>query len=490
MIINDVDAYYRYQLTAIPQEKDKSFVKQLRELGRALLLRVGAEHPNWRKRSLDETVNESTVDVEKKERETDQDQLKSTPTSEDNNLQRPVKMALYQRGADAYLFSGASLLNTTEEELDENLTNVGEIRKMTILPTPSLSQVPTLGQVVGPAVQPPATSLHRYRDWSTHRVQPVAFLDYGPYSSFAPSYDVNMANLASSDSARVAIYKQQQRQKQRKKQLLLEKKDEKAVTTTDDSTKESDDVGTTKSVGNNDIDKDVFKRHGIDLDLLTQLEARLIREEKEATGLAIKAAITTTTTTTAAAAADNSNDNNNDNNNTTTRHDVETVLLKNAGLLLELQILQEERFSEEHKDPKRISELERQLAKTLQQNLVQLVEQTKPKVLIAPQLSEENNTQDSQVSNIIEQAMARLPHWTPAYRGTLPSNRPFAYGSNYGSRTAHPPAATVVPGTRSDTTNATAAQVQLLQRQLQANSAATHSPSTPVQYNSSAGIAQ
>ncbi|RKP23378.1 hypothetical protein SYNPS1DRAFT_30882 [Syncephalis pseudoplumigaleata] len=433
------------------------------------LWRVGTDHPNWRKRALEKEEEDGDVVMQQAEEDAGEDE--EARKKKEQTASRPTKIALYQRGSDAYLFSGSSTQDIGKDEKNDPLAKAGEIRKIAILPTPSLSQVPTMGQAVGPAVQPPIASLHRYRDWSAHRVQPVAFLDYGPYASFAPSYDINMANLSSSESARIALYKQQQRQQQQRKKQ--------ALATTAPKTLDASTTTTTAAAADEDededasnIDRDPFKRHNIDLDMLTRLEAVLVEEEsKKHAGMAIAATMTE-------------------------QHpspEVEAILLRNAGLLLELQVLQEERFADEYKSPKTVSELERQLAKTLEQNLAALAGKAAPRTLIASskqqeQQEHEGASDDEQdtAATIIEAAMARLPHATPAYRGTLPPSRPFAYGSNYGTRAMHPPAATVMPGARSDASNMAQIQQQLLQqRQLQAagtTSGRANAPITPVSY--------
>jgi hypothetical protein len=166
----------------------------------------------------------------------------------------------------------------------------------------------------------------------------VAFLDYGPYSSFAPSYDINMANLSSSESARIAIYKQQQRQQQQRKKQEQQATEAKEKLHLNDTS--SRDIPTSTIITKDNIDRDLFKRHNIDIDLLTRLESELAEEESKNAGVAIAATM-----------------------NNTSNPEIETILLKNAGLLLELQVLQEERFANEYKSPKTVSELERQLGK-------------------------------------------------------------------------------------------------------------------------------
>ncbi|KAI8052897.1 hypothetical protein BDF22DRAFT_492081 [Syncephalis plumigaleata] len=112
LILNDVCQYYNHQSTLSHwSAKDRTAIEELRDLGRALLQRIGADHPSWRKRSLNENDDNSNDHMQvENETENNNDNTEDV-NSVDESAQRPTKVALYQRGTDAYLFSGTSTLN-------------------------------------------------------------------------------------------------------------------------------------------------------------------------------------------------------------------------------------------------------------------------------------------------------------------------------------------------------------------------------------------
>jgi hypothetical protein len=151
-----------------------------------------------------------------------------------------------------------------------------------------------------------------------------------------------MANLAPSDSARIAIYKQERQQREDRLADLDKQQQEKKGGDGDDKEEEEEKEEETSPFDDNSItaaaaetiasvDYDLFRRHHIDVDALLGITPSPGSTKEPITPPPAQ--------------------------------DIKAVLLQNVGLLLELQSLQEERFAQENKDPKRISELEQQLGK-------------------------------------------------------------------------------------------------------------------------------
>ncbi|KAI1316838.1 hypothetical protein EDD11_009416 [Mortierella claussenii] len=103
------------------------------------------------------------------------------------------------------------------------------------------------------------------------------------------------------------------------------------------------------------------------------------------------------------------------------------VIQQNAILLFELYKLQEERFASKDQT---VSDREQEIAAILRNSLMELVDQVTPSKLVSVKA--------------IENAVKRIPYKEPAFTGTLPPNKPFAFPTN-AARNGLPPTATGYP---------------------------------------------
>ncbi|KAI8076340.1 uncharacterized protein BX664DRAFT_344426 [Halteromyces radiatus] len=285
------------------------------------------------------------------------------------NDQHWIQTALFRPTIDGFMFTDA---NSNMDQINEPLPS--RIQTIAIHPIPAETfAVPSMKQVV----QLPYRFPSRFLKHEDKPIVPVQWLDYGPFSSFAPACDSNNAN---------ACYESTYMGRATKRFRRWERKHRRSHMDTKQSTDDMDI----------DIDVEWLQNQGLDVDAIV--------------GATMNEDITTTMT----------DDDNNDENH------LDNILNKNKKLIEELLIYQERRFaSSSDKYPTKVDMKEQETADTLQRHFYEILSQLSPSSIIQPQ--------------DIENAMARLPLQEAAYRGSLPPNKIFAFPSSDKMESSLPP---------------------------------------------------
>ncbi|KAG9289866.1 hypothetical protein G9A89_015446 [Geosiphon pyriformis] len=349
------------------------------------------------------------------------------PKIKDNEFpRRPTKIALYQKATDGYFFSSTRKRTSLK---NSKLYLAGDIRPVAIIPTQSLDEntVPTLGSVL------PATHQIKVQHKPEIVLPGVKTLNYGPYSSFAPTFDTANSMVSLEDIALLQHPKYGKNEYQSRNHSDSFNNDNVANNKKEisDNTNMNNSVsfqngmlpsrGIDKAVNEvanvienftqpcNDnemeIDNQLFLEEGIDVGLLL----KALENEENQVKTSDKDKLFSRT----------------DENS---QNQINKELEENAALICELQRLQEERFSQ---DPDYISPREREIASILEKTLVNLTLQVPPFLLVS--------LQD------IEKTASQIPLKEPAFKGGLPPNKPYGYPTNNGDHSGLITNATAVP---------------------------------------------
>ncbi|KAI9484974.1 hypothetical protein BDB00DRAFT_792477 [Zychaea mexicana] len=305
------------------------------------------------------------------------------------------QVALFRPTMDGFVFTDA----VPSAFLDRKERLPGGVQEMAIYPTPSTAEVPSLRNTVPPPPRFPSR-IHRHED--KHTV-PIQWLDYGVFSSFAPTRDSNHANISYEHTymGRVAKRFKRWEKKQRNLQTLGKPTSPpKSVAMKNGVSKDDSNTTTTENNDNKDeIDTQWLKEQGLDVDAILDAAQSGSVNVDDLIG----------------------ND----------EKDIEGVLERNSELLSYLSQYQEYRFGLGDARWGSIDETERNIAKALEKRMHKLASKVAPK--------------DLTESEAVEAAMDRLPLREPAYRGSLPPNKPFAYPTNEQVEPI-PPLANLLPG--------------------------------------------
>ncbi|KAI9312654.1 hypothetical protein BX666DRAFT_2030965 [Dichotomocladium elegans] len=283
------------------------------------------------------------------------------------------RIALFRPTIDGFLFTDA----VPAANLGNQLLPLG-VQEMVIHPTPSVEQVPTLRQTIPPPPRFPSR-IHRHED--KHTV-PIQWLDYGAFSSFAPTRDSNHANVSYESTYMGRAAKRFRRWE--KKQRTLHQ-----ATTVKQKQQQQQQQNTTGA----EIDTEWLTNQGLDAD-------------------AIVAAAQAETCTM----------------DDLLTHTTDAQLERTGELLDYLAQYQDYRFSHGNQG---IDSDEQAVAEAVERNIEALLSRVAPKDIVD--------------LTAVEAAMRRMPLRQEAYRGGLPPNKIFAYPTTERIEPV-PPVATVVPG--------------------------------------------
>ncbi|KAI9261648.1 hypothetical protein BDA99DRAFT_605495 [Phascolomyces articulosus] len=392
---HDIQLAFRTVLPKLAMEDRKAF-DTLHEFAMATLQfesqRLKRKHPSGDLMEMDQPVENVEEDV------------KEDP-----------QVALFRPTMDGFIFTNAvpSSLVDKHEKLPAG------VQELVIYPTPSASEVPTLKNTIPPPPRFPSR-IHRHEDKQT---VPIQWLDYGVFSSFAPTRDSNQANVSYEHTymGRVAKRFRRWEKKQRSlqtlgkplnppKSALHNNKNNDNNTTTitknnhhpskDDSANNNNTTTTTDTTTkSDDIDTQWLKEQGLDVETIMEAAQNGSVNVDDVIG----------------------ND----------EQDIEGILERNSELLSYLAQYQEYRFGLGDARWGNIDETEQNIAKALEKRMHKLASKVPPK--------------DLTDSSAVEAAMDRLPLREPAYRGSLPPNKFFAYPTQEKIEPI-PPLANMLPG--------------------------------------------
>ncbi|KAF9978281.1 hypothetical protein BGZ73_003088 [Actinomortierella ambigua] len=312
------------------------------------------------------------------------------------------KIALFQKTMDGFVFTSASTISPQNLDVD--------VATVTIVPTTSLVEAPLLRTV--------NTKPRKIQPLPKQRPRPAVGVEYTPYNpflSFAPFVDTGGAAMNAEETA-IAYTALEARHAKRTKRTggSTPGELEALMSIVAKHTSGSDASQPPQPLSEEDLEG--LEAEGIDIKALLQppgdVEMQSAEEEEEESP-APKANGTTAASEPAP-----------------TPRTVEKTMQHNALLLAELQILQQKRFDERNHT---ISDREREIATTLQNSLVELLNRVPPSDVVTREA--------------VEKAMRRMPYKEPAFAGVLPPNRPFACPSNT-TRDGIPPTGTSYPNYR------------------------------------------
>ncbi|KAI7877912.1 hypothetical protein K492DRAFT_238868 [Lichtheimia hyalospora FSU 10163] len=305
------------------------------------------------------------------------------------------RIALFRPTLDGFVFSDSVPASSLHENKDKLPSGIQE---MVVYPSSSActpSELSNLKTVVPPPPRHPSR-VHRHED---KPAVPIQWLDYGAFSSFAPTRDSNHANVSyeSTYMGRAAKRFRRWEKKQRNLQTLGKPTSpspakQNGVSPPPPSSQKDDQ-------DNDKVDTEWLRKQGLDADAIV-----------------------------AAAESGSFNvDDLVDNNET----NIDGQLERNAELLDYLSQYQEYRFGLGDARWGSIDEAEQEIANALQKRMQKLISKVSPKDLID--------------ASTIESAMKRLPLVESVYRGTLPPNKLFAYPTSEKLEPI-PPIANAIPG--------------------------------------------
>ncbi|KAI8141653.1 hypothetical protein BJV82DRAFT_618577 [Fennellomyces sp. T-0311] len=308
--------------------------------------------------------------------------------NQDDDMEQQV--ALFRSTMDGFVFTDA----VPSSLIDKHEKLPAGVQELAIYPTPAATDVPTLKNTVPPPPRFPSR-IHRHED--KHTV-PIQWLDYGVFSSFAPTRDSNHANVSYENTymGRVAKRFRKWEKKQRNLQTLGKPTSPPKSAMQSNGLAKEDSAPTEKT---DEIDTQWLKEQGLDADAIVQVAQKGNVNVDDLIG--------------------------NDEN------DIEGILERNNELLGYLSQYQDYRFGLGDARWGNIDETERKIAKALEKRMHRLASKVSPKDLTDPEA--------------VEAAMDRLPLRESAYRGTLPSNKFFAYPTSEKVEPI-PPLANMLPG--------------------------------------------
>ncbi|CAG8480865.1 3505_t:CDS:2 [Ambispora leptoticha] len=369
-------------------------------------------------------------------------------TSEKNEFpKRPQKIALYQRVSDGFVFS------------------TGNVQPVAVVSTQSLDEqkVPTLDSIL-----PKYPQIKKERKTEI-TVPGIKTLNYGPFSSFAPTVDTsncmvtmdeivllqhpkyrknnskkNVHNIfqqpidVDSDENESVDDPEEQEEERGEKEQSTEMMDIDMNNNknNDSLEKESENIKQTKNLENEvlnieenssspiqDSNKMLDREDdNLEIDKKELLEEKIDKKALLEEGIDVDLLMQLCEPDSQSKSTKSLNE-----SEVTTskgkevcKRDAEieddAILLKeNLPLFQEIQKLQDERFA---KNPEHISPREREIASILMERLVNLTNKIPPYLLVS--LEE------------IEKAAGRIPIKEPSYKGNLPVNKPHGYSTNNG----------------------------------------------------------
>ncbi|KAG2220440.1 hypothetical protein INT45_004182 [Circinella minor] len=323
---------------------------------------------------------------------------------EDEIEDEEKQIALFRSTMDGFIFTNAipsSFIDKTKEKLPAG------VQELAIYPTPATTEVPTLRNTIPPPPRFPSR-IHRHEDKQT---VPIQWLDYGVFSSFAPTRDSNQANVSYEHTymGRVAKRFRKWEKKQRSLQTLgkptsppksvLQLQQQQQQINNNNMKDESNNNDSDNNNKGDEIDTQWLKEQGLDVEAIMEATQNGTMNIDDFIG----------------------ND----------EQDIEGILERNSELLTYLSQYQDYRFGLGDARWGNIDEIERNIAKALEKRMHKLASKVQPK--------------DLTDSSAVEAAMDRLPLKEPAYRGTLPPNKFFAYPTQEKLEPI-PPLANMLPG--------------------------------------------
>ncbi|KAF9574169.1 60S ribosomal protein L30 [Mortierella alpina] len=260
-----------------------------------------------------------------------------------------------------------------------------ELAKTVVVPVSSNPNPPLLQDVSGKARTTKATV-----DQTKKKTTGVEYFPYAPFTSFAPFIDSSDAEMNAEDTSKAY-------------DALLARYTQKLKMSSTGSAEDRSSKAQLESIL--DIAQQYQAReHGNEI---TDSDLQFLSEE----GLDIKRLLEVAQTT----------------RNDHESHTPLETIQRNAILLFELYKMQEERFASKDQT---IGARELEIAATLRKSLLELASKVKPSQLVT--------------AEAVEKAMRKLPYKEPAFTGTLPPNKPFAFPTNT-SRSGLPATATAYP---------------------------------------------
>ncbi|KAF9164658.1 hypothetical protein DFQ26_001189 [Actinomortierella ambigua] len=309
------------------------------------------------------------------------------------------KVALFQRTMDGFVFTSASSMSSQNLDVD--------VATVTIVPTTSLVDAPLLRTV--------NTKPRKVQLLPKQRPRPAVGVDYAPYNpflSFAPFVDTGGAAMNAEETAIAYTALEARHAKRTRRTGGPVPGDLEAVMSIVAKHSSASDVQQPPQPLSEE-DLAGLEAEGVNVKALLQTQDVEMQSAEEEGSPAPKANGTAASSDTAPTPAT-----------------VEGVMQYNALLLAELQLLQQKRFDDRNHA---ISDREKEIATTLQNSLVELLNRVPPSDVVTREA--------------VEKAMRRMPYKEPAFAGVLPPNRPFACPSNT-TRDGIPPTGTSYPNYR------------------------------------------
>ncbi|KAG0054871.1 hypothetical protein BGZ83_010209 [Gryganskiella cystojenkinii] len=293
-------------------------------------------------------------------------------------------VALFQRGHEGgFVFSSKAIVK--DDTLDKDLS------KSVIVPVVSAAEPPLLKDIN----TKPRPARRSVTEQSKKKNFGVEYCTYSPFTSFAPFVDSSNAELNAEETA-IAY------------DALLEKHAQKST-----AIKPEDAAATKKQLESIlKIAEQQSQQENGSGSSISEADLSFLAKE----GLDVASLLQTTTTTSPSSKP----------TDTTSMSPVE-IIQHNAILLFELHKLQEERFSSKNQT---VGVREREIATQLQNSLLRLASQVPSSKLVS--------------SQAIEETIRKLPYKEPAFAGTLPPNKAFAFPTST-TRAPLPATATAYP---------------------------------------------
>lgn len=299
------------------------------------------------------------------------------------------KIALVKRNVDGSFFFSSSPIVPLTEKLDLE----GDVQTVSVMPTlTDIENIPPLSSLVQSIIKP-----SRPKQTQKDHETPVDFLDYGPYSSFAPAYDTSNASMSYNLCSYLYGSRFENGNLPTESIELGESSeaeiDEMDVDVGGDKMNNGlDGVPADQSILNGEFDDELTKLlqdNGVNVGSLKKMlsgQQSQVKGVHEIQVLAIDSV-----------------------------EKAEELLKENEKLLKELMELQDSRFGGD--EPDVVGEKELSVARTIQTNLVSILSQVSIRQLLP--------------KSTLSALKSLLFHRTsPLYRGSLPLNKAFAYSSN------------------------------------------------------------
>ncbi|CAO3567825.1 unnamed protein product [Mortierella alpina] len=260
-----------------------------------------------------------------------------------------------------------------------------ELAKTAVVPVCSNPNPPLLQDV---SAKPKATKTTS--DQTKKKTTGVEYFPYAPFTSFAPFIDSSNAEMNAEDTAKAY-------------DALMARYTQKRKMSSTGSDEDRHSKAQLESL------LDIAKQHEAqgNRDEIHENDLQFLSEE----GLDVKGLLEVAQAT----------------KNAHESHAPLEMIQRNAILLFELYKLQEERFGSKDQS---IGAREMEIAATLRMSLLELTSKARPSQLVT--------------AEAVENAMRKLPYKEPAFTGTLPPNKPFAFPTN-ASRSGLPATATAYP---------------------------------------------